>query len=147
MSIYGSNNLNNNIELNESEREVLENLIVAELAETLTSEEFNAFLESDECETLMEAGRISKKTIMRLNKVDDLERRTSMAAIDLAKQSNNIAFKEYQKAMKKARIAKEKMLRQFGSKGKKIAKKAQKEFLRMPSLKVSSKTLKKANKE
>ena len=138
MSIYGGNNDANDLILTESENEVLGNLIIAELAENLSEDDFNAFLESAECQALLEAGKFSKKTIVRMSKADDLERRTSMAALNLAKQADNAAWKEYVKAMKKAHAAKAKMLQQFGSKGARIAKKAQKEFQKIPNMKVTT---------
>lgn len=144
MSVFGTGYNNDDLALTESENEVLGNLVIAELAEVLNEEEFNAYLKSEECEALMEAGKFSKKTIIRMSKADDLERRTSMAAMNLAKQSDNASWKEYQKAMKKAKEAKAKMLKQFGSKGSKIAKKAQQEFSKIPTLKVTTQQFRKA---
>jgi len=140
MSIYGNGDtsLNDGITLNENEREVLEDLILAEYAHTLSTDDYNAFLESEECEALIQEGKISKKTVIKLNKVDDLERRTNMACINLGRQTGSKAFKDYQKYMKLAKDAREKMIKKNKSKATKIAKKAQKEFMKMPSLKVTN---------
>lgn len=52
-----------------------------------SDEEKRALLE--DVDVLMEAKRISNKTIVKLNKNDDLTRRTGIAALQLAKDNND----------------------------------------------------------
>ena len=43
----------------------------------------------EEADVLMEAKKISRRTIVKLNKNDDLTRRTGMAALQLAKDNHD----------------------------------------------------------
>lgn len=56
---------------------------------SLSESKIQQFLESAECQVMMEKGLIGKKTMVKLSKVDDLERRTGMAAIQLAKEKGD----------------------------------------------------------
>ena len=47
------------------------------------------FLQSDECEQLLEARILRKKTLVRLGKKDDVYRRTRLAALQLAISKND----------------------------------------------------------
>lgn len=79
---------------------------------------------------LLEAkGKISRKTIVRLNKNDDLTRRTTMAALQLSKDANDNLWK----ALVANRIKERKLLaaikKKWGPKAGIVAKKAQKDYI------------------
>lgn len=79
---------------------------------------------------LLEAkGKISRKTIVRLNKNDDLTRRTTMAALQLSKDANDNLWK----ALVANRIKERKLLaaikKKWGPKASIVAKKAQKDYI------------------
>ena len=48
----------------------------------------------EQADVLLEAKKISRKTIVKLNKNDDLTRRTGMAALQLAKDNNDSLWKK-----------------------------------------------------
>lgn len=79
---------------------------------------------------LNERSNIGNKTIVRLNKNDDLSRRTSMAALQLSKDANDNLWKK----LVKNRIQERKILAQirkkWGSKAEIVAQKAQREYLK-----------------
>jgi len=75
----------------EGVREFNESYLCYELS-CLSEAKIQQFLESAECMAMLEKGLIGKKTMVRLSKVDDLERRTSMACIQLAKEKNDPLF-------------------------------------------------------
>lgn len=80
-------------------------------------------------EALVQEGKISRKTIVRLNKADDLHRRAQIGAMLAAKTHNDPMYAKYMKHKAICRELKEKILTKYASKGQKIAKKSQKEFL------------------
>ena len=81
-----------------------------------SDEEKQELLESSD--VLLEAKKISRRTIVRLNKNDDLTRRTGMAALQLAKDNNDSLWKK----LVKNRIQERKLLAAIK---KKYANKAQ----------------------
>ena len=52
----------------------------------MSDAEKEEFPKTEKCARLMEAGLISKKTLVRLSKTDDLSRRRKMAAFQIAKE-------------------------------------------------------------
>ena len=81
-----------------------------------SDEEKRELLEN--ADVLMEAKKISRRTIVKLNKNDDLTRRTSMAALQLAKDNNDTLWKK----LVKNRVQERKLL---GAIKNKYANKAQ----------------------
>ena len=105
-------------------RDVTMNLNMDELQEAFFYDEHYADSDDEKREllesadVLMEAKKISRKTIVRLNKNDDLTRRTGMAALQLAKDNNDSLWKK----LVKNRIQERKLLAAIK---KKYANKAQ----------------------
>ena len=60
----------------------------------------------EQADVLLESKKISRKTIVKLNKNDDLTRRTGMAALQLAKDNNDSLWKK----LVKNRIQERKLL-------------------------------------
>ena len=128
MSIFKETVMDNDNELTLSDSFV-ESCICAEFC-ALTDEGRKAFMESAECEALIQEGLISKKTLVRLSKNDDLARRTKMAAFELAKQNNDPLWVK----LKENRIKEKKLIaaivQKYGTKSTNIAKKSQKEYIK-----------------
>lgn len=87
------------------------------------------FAKSAECEALITEGKISKKTIMRLNKNNDLTRRQTLAAYQEAKRRNDPLWLKFIKAKAAANKLKREILRKYGKKAEMIAKKSQRNFV------------------
>jgi len=92
-----------------------------------SDEEKRELLES--ADTLLEAKKISRKTIVRLNKNDDLTRRTGMAALQLAKDNNDSLWKK----LVKNRIMERKLLaaikKKYANKAQLAARKGQRAYV------------------
>ena len=116
MGIYSNNYDNETYEL-QHPNQLLEAFIYDEIVGQSDSVK-KAFLESEECAVLEAKKLISRKTIVRLNKNDDLTRRTGMAALQLAKDNNDSLWKK----LVKNRIQERKLLAAIK---KKYANKAQ----------------------
>ena len=95
----------------------------------MSDEDRKAFLESEECKILQERNMLKKKTLVRLNKNDDLTRRKKMAAFQIAKDNH---WKEWDLLVKnriKERALIAKIVQKAGMKAEKAAKVQQKNYL------------------
>lgn len=106
--------------------EYLFNQMLEEDLSTLTEEQQRAFLESEEYDLICETKHFKKKTIVKLNKNDDLSRRTSQAAIVIAGEKNDPLFKK----LALNRMQEKKLLKAIKMKYKTQAIKAAKESQR-----------------
>lgn len=109
---------------------VLEEVMIADEVSHLSDEKIREFCEPGGVgEYLCEKGKISKKTLVRLNKKDDLTRRTKMGALLLAKEKNDPLYAKLVKnrAQKKELVSK--IMAKYGNKGARVAKQAQNDFL------------------
>lgn len=92
-----------------------------------SDEEKQELLESSD--VLLEAKKISRRTIVRLNKNDDLTRRTGMAALQLAKDNNDNLWQK----LVKNRIMERKLLaaikKKYANKAQLVARKTQRDYV------------------
>lgn len=95
-----------------------------------SDEEKAELFESAEMALLEKKNISSKKTMIRLNKNDDITRRSTMAALQIAKDKNDILWK----ALTKNRIQERKLLKaikkKYGNTAIKVAMIGQKEYLK-----------------
>ena len=112
-----------------NENELMEQYIYDEVS-MLTDEDKQAFIESAEAKVLQEKGLISRKTLVRLNKNDDLTRRTKMAAFQIAKENKDPLWAALVKNRIKERILINKIATKYASKSKVAAKKGQREYIK-----------------
>ena len=87
------------------------------------------FVNSEEAEIMVQEGMISRKSLVKLTKNDDLSRRTTMAAFDMAKKNNDAMWKqlvELRKKEKKLIIA---IVKKYASTARKTAIEGQKEYV------------------
>lgn len=109
--------------------------VFMELA-SLPYEERRAIVESEEAAIMEAKGMIGRKTLIRLNKNDDISRRTSAASYQMAKDNNDPLFKKLMFHINKKNEFKEKILKKYNSKAIRVAKKSQKDYLKSPSAKL-----------
>lgn len=92
-----------------------------------SDEEKRALLE--DFDTLTEAKKISRKTIVRLNKNDDLNRRVGIASLQLAKDNNDTLWK----ALVKNRVKERKLLaairKKYGRNAVNVARQGQRAYV------------------
>lgn len=115
----------------DNERNFREAVIWDELMRAMPiKEEMEQFLKSDTAQALFEAGYLTEaNSVVVLSKMDDLTRRTKMAAIELAKIKNDPLYLQYQKHKAKERAIEAKLAEKYGALAERKAKKAQKEYL------------------
>lgn len=80
-------------------------------------------------EQLVQEGKLKKKTLVRLSKKDDLSRRKKMMAMQLAKENNDPLFDKLALNRVKERELLGKIMQKYGSRGERLAKSAQQEYL------------------
>ena len=112
-----------------------ETCVFMELA-SLPEEDRIAVAESEEAAILEAKGKISRKTIIRLNKKDDMERRTSAAAYQMAKDAHDPDWIKLVKALNMKKKYKSKILKKYGVKAQRVAKQSQRDYLKHPAAKL-----------
>lgn len=78
---------------------------------------------------LVQEGKLKNKTLVRLSKKDDLSRRRKMMAMQLAKENNDPLFDKLTLNRVKERELLGKIMQKYGSRGERLAKTAQNEYL------------------
>lgn len=106
-----------------------ESFIYDELSQ-LSSDKIQEFVNSNEAQVMVEKGLIGRKTLVRLSKKDDVKRRTGMANIQLAKDRNDILYKQLIKTRERERDLLRKIDAKYENIGERIAKTAQATFLK-----------------
>lgn len=109
--------------------ELLESFIYDEISRN-SDEKRKEFVNSEHAQAMVEAGIIGRKTLVRLSKMDDLERRIGMAAIQLSKESNDSLYDQLIKVRIKERELLEKINNKYANKATRVAKMGQKEYLK-----------------
>lgn len=80
-------------------------------------------------EALCEAKVLGKKTMVRLSKTDDLGRRTTMVAMQMAKENSDPLFDKLALNRVKEKELLQKIITKYGTKAEKKAMLAQKEYI------------------
>lgn len=143
MGIYSSKNIDDvnvteGLDLDCSEEELVEATIEAMIADDLakmTKAQLEMFLNSEELKALDEessslVGNIGKKTIVRLDKNDDMERRIGMAALNIAKENRDPLWIQLAKNRQKEKKLLNQINKKYEMKATKVAKKAQKSYMK-----------------
>lgn len=128
MGIFGTSTLVMENELKQPE-ELLESYIYDEISR-LSDEKRQEFVNSQEAQGMLEAGLISRKTLVRLSKNDDLERRIGMAAIQLSKESDDALYDQLVKVRIKERELLDKINAKYANRATRVAKIGQKDYLK-----------------
>lgn len=88
------------------------------------------FAKSERCARLMEAGLISKKTLVRLSKTDDLSRRRKMAAFQIAKERKDPLWNQLVKNRIKERQLIRAIMAKYATGADKAARVGQRSYLK-----------------
>lgn len=122
----------NNSIINEEFKDTtqLEECFIADEVSRLPEDKIKEFCEAGGVgEQLVQEGKLRKKTLVRLSKQDDLTRRTKMGALLLAKERKDPLYDKLVKNRMMKRDLVNKIMKKYGSKGQRIARQAQSEYL------------------
>ena len=124
----GANNSIINEEFKDASQ--LEECFIADEVSRLPEDKIKEFCEAGGVgEQLVQEGKLRKKTLVRLSKQDDLTRRTKMGALLLAKERKDPLYDKLVNNRMMKRDLVNKIMKKYGSKGQRIAKQAQSEYL------------------
>ena len=130
-------------QLNSTEEELVTQTMAAFLYDDLSEmchEQRQMFLNSDEFKAIDESksltSSIGRNTIVKLNKADDMERRIGQAALNIARDKNDILWVKLQKNRVQEKKLLDQINKKYGMKAEKIAKKTQKEYIKTHKLAV-----------
>ena len=136
MGLYGANAIAT-LESTATSNAVMEMFLVDDLLKG-PSDKVQEFCVSEAAQVLMERQVLKKPTLMRLSKADDEKRRIKLMAYQLAKTSNSPHYAKLKKytALRKQEI--NAIMKQFGPKAEKMAKIAQKEYIKTAKVAVAN---------
>lgn len=118
-----------------SANEFREAVILDELCNKIivTEEDAKEFLGSEEFKVMCETGILTEAlaTTVVMSKLDDLSRRTKLAAMQLARDNDDALYKKYIKHKAAERELEDAMMKKYKSGATKDAKMAQKEYIKL----------------
>lgn len=115
----------------DAEMELREMFVYDQLNQELNSDELREeFFNSELPDAMMEAGIVSKKTLVRLSKKDDLSRRKKMVVFQMAKEANDPLYHQLVKLRKKEREIIGKLYMKYSNRAAKTAVKSQRDYLK-----------------
>ena len=113
--------------------EICEMFIVDEVSQ-LPTEKIQEFCKPGGVgEQLVTEGKLRKNTLIRLNKQDDLTRRTKMMALQIAKEKNDPLWTKLKKNRVQERMLLQKIMKKYGREAQRLAKEGQREWLHSPA--------------
>lgn len=116
--------------MTEADQDLLEEQFLIEECTRMSEAELHEFLESGLCEELLTEGKMRKNTIVLLSGRADLDRRTKMAALQMAKSNNDPLWGKIKTLRVKERELLSKVMGKYGHKAHKTAKSSQKDWIR-----------------
>lgn len=126
--LYSANHLASIEEMAQSD-EIFEAFLIDDLMHGST-EDLQKFCESAECQILIEKQVLNKPTVHRLSKEDDLKRRVKIICYTLAKEANDPMWTKLVKFQKLKKQFSQKIFDKYNKKAVRIAKAAQKEYIK-----------------
>lgn len=109
---------------------VTEAAIIQEL-EMMHDEERKAVLESDEFKALVEAGVVGRKTIVRLNRNDDLDRRIMLLCLQMGKEHGDADWEALRKNRIRERMLLGKLRTKYANRVRRQAVMSQKRLIKL----------------
>lgn len=128
MGIFNSS-FNNDFDEDLKYDELLETYIYDEISK-LPDEKIQEFVHSEAADAMMQKGLIGKRTLVRLSKADDMERRIGMAALQIAKDKDDPLWNQLAKIRERERDILDKINKKYENKARQSAKVGQKEYLK-----------------
>lgn len=126
--LYGTSHISSIEEIANS-TELLEKFLVDDILKG-SSDDIHQFCESEEAQILVEKQVLNKPTLHRMSKADDFKRRITIASYQLAKDANDPLWKKLCKFHTLKKEMKKKILAKYSKKATRIARIAQKKYIK-----------------
>ena len=128
MALYGTEQIATMESVANSDH-ILEMFIVDDVLHG-TSDQIHEFVESEQAKVLQERNVLKRPTLVRLSKKDDEKRRIKLIAYQLAKDANDPEWTKLEKYQKLRKESINKIMKKYGYKAQRMAKIAQKNFIK-----------------
>lgn len=109
---------------------VYELFMLDDIINNSSTQEIKEFCESQQAQILVEKQVLNKPTLHRLSKEDDLKRRIKLICYRLAKEAGDPLWTKLVKYQKLKKSTAQAILNKYGTKAERIAKVAQKEYIK-----------------
>lgn len=109
---------------------LVEAFIIDEFNHNMTDEEKEEFVNSSECKEMIEAGILSEASVVYLDRGGDLNRRITLAALQLAKDKGDPLYKKLVFVAQKRKGILAQLRQKYNVNAKRSAKVAQKELIK-----------------
>ena len=109
---------------------MLEAAIVQEV-EMMHDDERKAYLESDEFQNLVEAGVVGRKTVVRLNRNDDMNRRIHLLCLQMGKENGDADWEALRKNRIRERQLQQKLYTKYSNRVRRNAITSQKRLIKL----------------
>ena len=90
---------------------LLENMLIDQM-NRMTDEEFQAYTESADFQNLVEAGVLGRRSVVKMTRKDDLNRRIHLASIQMAREQGDADWE----ALRKNRVNERRLLKKIYTK-------------------------------
>ena len=90
---------------------LLENMLIDQM-NRMTDEEFQAYTESSDFQNLVEAGVLGRRSVVKMTRKDDLNRRIHLASIQMAREQGDADWE----ALRKNRVNERRLLKKIYTK-------------------------------
>ena len=104
---------------------------IVEQVSMMNDEERHAYLNSEEFQRLEEAGVVGRRSIVRMNKYDDLNRRVHLASLQKAKEQGDADWEMLRKNRIRERQLLNKIYKKYANQVRRDAIKSQKRLIKL----------------
>lgn len=113
------------------DHEALIETYLVDLISQMSDEQRAVYYESDEFQNLLEAGVAGRRSIVRMNKQDDLTRRINLASIQMAKEKGDPNWDALRRNRVQERRLLDQIYRKYGNKVRRDAIQSQKNLVKL----------------
>lgn len=113
------------------DHEALTETYLVDLISQMSDEQRKVYYESDEFQNLLEAGVAGRRSIVRMNKQDDLTRRVNLAAIQMAKEKGDPDWESLRKNRVNERRLLDKIYSKYANRVRRDAIQSQKNLIKL----------------
>ena len=111
--------------------QALQEAFIADALDRMNDEDYKAYTESDEFKNLVEAGVVGRRSIVRMNRSDDLTRRIHLAAIQAAKEAGDADWEALRKNRVKERELLNRIYKKYAMKVRGDAVRSQRRLIKL----------------
>lgn len=113
------------------DHEALIETYLVDLISQMSDEQRKVYFESDEFQNLLEAGVAGRRSVVRMNKQDDLTRRINLASIQMAKEKGDADWEKLRRNRVEERRLLDRIYQKYSSRVRRDAVQSQKNLIKL----------------